>query len=219
MIRSRGYHDTRLPFDQRRESLWKTLSVAYFQRWIKLDDCVLELGAGYGHFINNIRCNRRIALDRWEGSAQYLAPEVISHIGEATDLSFLPAQSVDFVFASNLFEHLTKNDFAAILDQIHEKLKPGGTINILQPNYRFAYREYYDDYTHISVYSDKSIVDFLESRGFHVIECIPRFLPLTMKCRMPVWPLLVRLYLRLPFKPMGKQMLIRATVGNGSLSH
>jgi SAM-dependent methyltransferase len=207
----KGYHETRLPFEHRRELLWKTLCAAFFQHRINADDCVLELGTGYGHFINNIRCAQRIAIDSWDGSAKYLAPEVVCHIGNVTDLSFLPARSVDFVFASNLFEHLTKGEFASVLAQVREKLKPGGTINILQPNYRFAYREYFDDYTHVSVYSDKSIVDFVESNGFHVVECIPRFLPLTVKSRLPVRPFLIRLYLRLPFKPMGKQMLIRAT--------
>jgi hypothetical protein len=84
-------------------------------------------------------------------------------------------------------------------------------LNILQPNYRFAYREYFDDYTHIAVYSDRSLVDFLEAHGFQVLECHPRFLPLTIKSRFQVSPFLIRAYLRLPFKPMGKQMLIRAS--------
>jgi hypothetical protein len=86
-----------------------------------------------------------------------------------------------------------------------------GTLNILQPNYRFAYREYFDDYTHVTVYSDRSLVDFLGAHGFRVLECYPRFLPLTIKSRFPVSPFLIRTYLRLPFKPMGKQMLIRAS--------
>jgi SAM-dependent methyltransferase len=207
-----GYHETYFKPDPRRELIWKTLCVEYFQPLIKPDDCVLELGTGYGHFINNIICYQRIALDSWKGAARYLAPEVVYHIGNVTDLSFLANDSVDFIFASNLFEHLTHNDFTIALYQIQKKLKHGGTLNILQPNYRFAYRQYFDDYTHISVYSDRSLVQFIESRGFRVIECIPRFLPLTVKCRLPVWPLLIRLYLKLPFKPMGKQMLLRATI-------
>ena len=99
-----------------------------------------------------------------------------------------------------------------MLEQLREKLKPGGTLNLLQPNYRFAYREYFDDYTHVAVYSDQSLVDFVTSNGFRVTECRPRFLPLTVKSRMPVSPFLIRLYLLLPFKPLGKQMLVRAVV-------
>ena len=46
--------------------------------------------------------------------------------------------------------------------------------------------------------------------GFRVLECIPRFLPLTIKSRLPVWPMLIRTYLASPIKPMGKQMFVRA---------
>jgi len=39
---------------------------------------------------------------------------------------------------------------------------------------------------------------------------IPRFLPLTMKSRLPRWRWAVALYLRLPVRPMAKQMLLVA---------
>jgi SAM-dependent methyltransferase len=206
----KNYHETRLPYDYKREILWKTLCCCYFQPLIAPDACVLELGAGYGHFINNIQCAKRIAIDQWAGMKKHLAPDVVVRIGSVTDLSSLEDDSVDFVFASNLFEHMRQDEFAVVLQQLRRKLKPGGTLNILQPNYRFAYREYFDDYMHVSVYSDRSLSDFLVAQGFRVIDCQPRFLPLTVKSALPVWPILIQLYLALPFKPMGKQMLIRA---------
>jgi SAM-dependent methyltransferase len=205
-----GYHETRLSFDARREVLWETLCEAFFQHLVPPVACVLELGAGYGHFINHIRCQSRIAVDRWPGFVRYVNSDVIAHVGEVTDLSFIADSSVDFAFASNLVEHLTQGEFAMVLEQLQKKLKPGGTLNLLQPNYRFAYREYFDDYTHVAVYSDRSLVDYLESHGLRVIDCRPRFLPLTVKSRLPVWPFLIRLYLWLPYKPMAKQMLVRA---------
>ncbi len=207
---AKGYHDTRFIFDSRRDVLWATLCRFYFQRFVGKQDCVLELGAGYGHFINHIRCAKRIAVDAWQGMTEYLDPDVIAQIGNVTDLGMVPPSSVDFAFASNLFEHLTQMELASVLRQLRDKLKPGGTLNIVQPNYRFAYREYFDDYTHVTVYSDLSLCDFLEANGFRVFDCQPRFLPLTMKSRLPVSPFLIRLYLALPFKPLGKQMLIRA---------
>ena len=70
----------------------------------------------------------------------YLAPDVVAMIGSVTDLRSVEDGSVDFVFASNLFEHLRQDEFAVVLQQVRTKLKPGGTLNILQPNYRFAYR-------------------------------------------------------------------------------
>jgi SAM-dependent methyltransferase len=210
MDEMKNYHEVRLPYDPKREVLWKTLCRCHFQRLIAPDDCVLELGAGYGHFINNIRCKNRIAIDQWAGMKKHLVPGVVARIGSVTDLSSVGDNSVDFVFASNLFEHLKQDEFSLVLQQIRKKLKPGGTLNILQPNYRFAYREYFDDYTHVTVYSDRSLCDFLVAQGFRVIDCRPRFLPLTVKSVLPIWPILIQFYLALPFKPMGKQMLIRA---------
>jgi SAM-dependent methyltransferase len=208
----KGYHETRLPYDQRRDLVWKTLCEAYFQQLIPRDACVLELGAGYGHFINHIRCARRIAVDIWDGMPQHVAAGVETHVGSVTDLSFITDRSVDFVFASNLFEHLSQDEFSIVMEQVRDKLIPGGTFNILQPNYRFAYRDYFDDFSHVTIYSDRSLSDFMSTNGFKIIDCRPRFLPLTVKSTFPVSPFLIRLYLMLPFKPFGKQMLIRAIV-------
>jgi SAM-dependent methyltransferase len=206
----KNYHETRLAYDGRRHVLWKTLCEHYFQRFVKSDDCVLELGAGYGNFINHIRCRRRIAVDLWPGMLEHLQPGVEGHVGPVTDLGAIEDSSVDFVFASNLFEHLPQSEFAKTLACLRTKMKTGATLNILQPNYRFAYREYFDDYTHLSMYSDRSLPDFLEVNGFRVTEVHPRFLPLTIKSRLPVSSTLIQLYLASPWKPLGKQMLIRA---------
>ena len=85
-----------------------------------------------------------------------------------------------------------------------------GTLTILQPNYRYAYREYFDDYTHVAIYSHISLADLLTAHGWDVVEVRSRFLPLTVKSRMPVWAPLIGAYLAAPIKPLGKQMLIVA---------
>jgi SAM-dependent methyltransferase len=206
----RDYFQTRFTYDPRRDLLWQTLYKHYFYRLIGPDDCVFELGAGYGHFINCVKARRRIALDQLGGFATHLQPDVEAHVGDVMDLSFLHPGSVNFVFASNLFEHISQEAFASVLSQLKTALAEDGTLNLVQPNYYFAYREYFDDYTHRTIYSHTSICDFLEANGYSVIDCQPRFLPLTIKSRLPVSPLLIRLYLSLPWKPMGKQMLVRA---------
>jgi SAM-dependent methyltransferase len=208
---SANYHATRFTFDRRRDRLWKTLCDSFFSRLIRPEFCVLELGAGYGHFINHVRCARRLAVDQWQGFLPFLAPEVQGNVGSASDLGFVPDASVDFVFASNLFEHLTREELAATLEALKKKLRQGGTLNLLQPNYRYAFREYFDDYTHVSIFSDRSLCDLLTAHGFQVTAVKPRFLPLTIKSRFPVAPILIRLYLLLPVKPFAKQMFIRAT--------
>jgi SAM-dependent methyltransferase len=204
------YFRTRFSPDARRKSLWSTLYSHYFAKLISPNDCVLELGAGYGYFINQVQARRRIAVDIWQDFARHLSPGIEARTGSVVDLSFLRDSEVDFVFASNLFEHISQQDFAAVLKQLKRALTPKGTLNILQPNYYYAYREYFDDYTHQTVYTHVSICDFLQANGYEIVECKRRFLPLTIKSRLPVAPLLIRLYLGSPLKPLGKQMLVRA---------
>lgn len=212
-MNEKGYHETRFPFDQRREIVWRTLCSHFFNHLIDPEDHVLELGAGYGHFINNVRCKSKTAVDQWPGLLEHLHSDVKAHIGSVTDLSFLDDRSIDFVFASNLFEHLSQQDFAQCLKQVRTKLRPGGTLNILQPNYRLAYKEYFDDYTHVSVYSDLSLSDFISANGFTVTESMPGFLPFSIKSSSsPVRPWLIKLYLSSPWKPFAKQMFLRAKV-------
>ena len=205
-----GYHQTRFRPDANRETLWATLCAIFFQRLIEPEFHVLELGAGYANFINNIRCRSRTAVDIWPGLPDHVRNGVTAHVGPVTDLEFLADASVDFVFASNLFEHLTQAQFSEVLAQLEKKARNGATLNILQPNYRRAYKEYFDDYTHRTVYSDVSLCDFLEAHGWRVIECVPGFLPFSLKSGLPVRPWLIRLYLRLPWKPLAKQMFVRA---------
>jgi hypothetical protein len=97
-----------------------------------------------------------------------------------------------------------------LLAGVRKILSPRGTLNIIQPNYRYAYREYFDDYTHIAIYSHISLCDVLRVSGFDIVDVQPRFLPLSIKSRLPVRESLIRAYLASPIKPMGKQMLIRA---------
>ena len=153
---------------------------------------------------------RRIAIDVWKDFPDYLEPDIEAIVGNVTDLSKIEDRSVDYAFASNLFEHLTLKEFTEVLAALQSKLSADGTLTILQPNYYYAYREYFDDYTHVSVYSHVSLTDFLVANDFEIIEVRPRFLPLTVKSRLPVWPILIRMYLRSPLKPLGKQMLVTA---------
>ena len=86
----------------------------------------------------------RDAIDRISDIAQ----KVLPHVGSVTDLSWLPDASVDFAFASNVFEHIAKEDLTTLLEQLRRKLSPTGRLCLIQPNYRYCYKDYYDDYTH-----------------------------------------------------------------------
>ena len=205
-----GYHATRIPEDPRRRVLWRTLVDFTFQKEIPPDGVVLELGAGYGDFINAVKARRRMAVDLWDGMPKHLDTGVEGLISGITRIDGVEDNSVDYVFSSNCFEHVSRQDLVDCLASLRRKMKPGALLSIVQPNYRYCFREYFDDYTHVSIYSDRSLCDLLAANGFKIVRCVPRFLPLTLKQRLPVHPLLIRLYLMSPVKPMAKQMWITA---------
>src|SRR4051794_25491461 len=57
-----GYFETRLAQDANRAKVWKHLC-AYLGRWIRPDAEVLELGAGWCDFSNNVTAKRVVAMD------------------------------------------------------------------------------------------------------------------------------------------------------------
>ena len=66
----------------------------------------MDLGAVYCHFINSIRSRQKIAVDINEDVLRRRAtPDVRCIVADGVDLSEIPSNSVDTVFASNLFEH------------------------------------------------------------------------------------------------------------------
>jgi ubiquinone/menaquinone biosynthesis C-methylase UbiE len=206
-----AYHSTRFQSDPRRRVLWQTLVDCVFQKQIRPDAVVLELGAGYGEFINSVKARRRFAVDLWPGMLQHLEKGVEGIVTEITQLEAIPNSSVDYVFSSNCFEHVSQKDLVTCLAQLKSKMKPGAMLTIVQPNFKYCSREYFDDYTHVSIYTAQSLCDLLSANGFSITRCVPRFLPLTIKGKLPVNAWLIRLYLRSPLKPMAKQMLITAT--------
>ena len=209
---SAGYHDVHLREHPARQAVWQVLA-DHLSRWVPPDAHVLEIGAGHCHWINAVRAARRVAIDTWPDVVRFAAAGVETRVMDASrELRTLPAGSVDVVLASNVLEHFDPDTASSVIGDIHAVLKPGGRLLIVQPNFRYAYRSYFDDYTHRSVFTDVSLPNLLRSRGFGIDLVRPKFLPYSMRDvrgGVPAW--LVRAYLASPIKPRAGQMLIVAT--------
>lgn len=193
--------------------VWAVLCADFFQRYVRPDDHLLDLGAGFCEFINHIRCARKYAVDGNPQIAALAAADVEAHVGRADRLDWLAGQSVDVVFVSNFFEHLPDSAaLLAVLGEVRRVLRPSGRLLILQPNIRYAYREYWDFLDHHLALSHVSMVEALALADFRATEVRPRFLPFSTKSALPQWPILVKLYLRLPLaqRLLGKQMFVVA---------
>ncbi len=204
------YFAIRLPFNKRREIVWREI-IRYLTPYIPKDGAVAELGAGYCHLINNVKAKTRYALDIAPVIEEHAAEGVQTIVGSSEDLSRIPDHTLDVVFASNLFEHLTDDMYGRTLLAVKRALKPGGRLIILQPNFKYAYREYFDDYTHIRIFTHLGLSDSLTAAGFSVEKVWPRFVPYSVSAvPMPVPSWIIRLYLRSPWKPLARQMLLIA---------
>jgi len=197
------------PYLAGRRGVWREL-VRFISKNCGQVDTVLEIGPGYCDFINQFPASIKICFEQNESMAEYAATDVDFRCEDAVTLNGVPDDSIDLVFASNVLEHLNKDQLQTIMPRIGQILKQTGWLILIQPNYRLCQERYFDDETHQTIFSDNNIVAFLEQYNFTVTRLIPRFLPFSMKGRLPKWPLLVRLYLASPFKPMAGQMFVMA---------
>ena len=203
------YFNTRFVYNPQREAVWREIC-DYLSTYIPKSSKVLDIGAGYCSFINNVECAEKYALDVFEGFGEFAQDDVQTYVGSCTDLNMFEDNSLDVVFSSNLLEHLTREFIEETLQEVQRVLKPSGFYIIIQPNFRYCYRSYFDDYTHLQIFTDVGLTNWLESVGFTIEESIPALLPFSFKNSAPKWAWLVRLYLRLPYRPLAKQMLIVA---------
>ncbi len=209
-----GYFETRLAPNVHRSRIWEHIC-QYLQRWIPADASVLELGAGWCDFSNTVTARRVVAMDIDATVRGAARDGVQAVVGDCTDLSRFAAGEFDVVFASNLLEHLERPDAGRLLAEARRVLRPGGSLILLQPNFRLNPGRYFDDFTHVAIYTDRSLQDYLTSEGWRVTEARPRFLPLTMKTKASGLTFLVPWYLRSPVKPLAGQMLVVATPAGG----
>lgn len=214
MHRDRAIYKTRFGEQERisRIELWRVLCRHWFPKFIAGDAAVLDLGAGYCEFINNIACGERIAIDHNADSALHAAPGVRFIEAELREgLRQLADGSVDCVVASNVFEHLeTHGILFDCLRESRRVLKPGGQLIVMQPNFSVVREHFYDFCDHILPLTASGMVEAMETTGYQIEYVRKRFLPYTTKSRYPRWTWAVWLYLKLPFfqQFMGGQFFI-----------
>lgn len=200
--------------DDYRKNVWLILVKLLFQRYIDHDAHVLDLGCGWGEFINQINASHKYAMDINPDSPNFLDSD-IKHIQHDCSKPWpLPEDSLDVIFTSNFLEHLNnKEEVSDALKQAYGALKKDGLIICMGPNIRFTSDVYWDFWDHHVAISDRSLSELLQLIGFQNEKVISKFLPYTMSGDDPPPPLwMLKLYLKIPmiWKIFGKQFLIMA---------
>ena len=208
---SRAYHDVHLPEHPARQGVWQAIA-GHLSPLIPPSAAVVEIGAGRCHWINAVQAASRVAVDHWDELPRHAGSGVDTRILDiAAGLRTLGEGRFDVALASNVLEHFDPDTAAAVAADVRAILRPRGLFIVIQPNFRSAFRSYFDDYTHRSVFTDVSLPTMLRTQGFAIVRVQPKFLPYSMRSvrsSVPGW--LVRAYLSSPVKPGAGQMLVVA---------
>lgn len=194
-----------------RNDVWKILCDQYFKEFVHPDAHILDLGTGYGEFINNIKAAKKYAMDMNSDAGSRLTGDTYFLHQDCSEEWQIPSDSLDVVFSSNFLEHLPNKDrVERTLSEAYRCLKNDGLIICLGPNIKYIPGEYWDFWDHFVPITDRSLSELLKMTGFSIQLNIPRFLPYSMSTGRTPPLYLLKLYLKFStFWPFfGKQFLV-----------
>ena len=193
-----------------RAGVWREIADAV-HGWMGRPQCVLDVAAGSGEFINAITAREKWAVDVVDFLDDRQDTRKI--IGDIREVD-LPEAHFDGVFVSNFLEHLVDaEEVGAVLQRLRRSMAPGGSIAVLGPNFRHCPKAYFDCADHRVVLTHLSVEEHLYAAGYSIDRVVAQFLPFSFRGLLPTDPRLVRAYLRIPaaWRVLGKQYLVMAT--------
>lgn len=193
-----------------RDAAWRVIAEDIYQR-LGNPAVVLDIAAGRGEFLRFCAAHEKWAIDlachTWiEANGVKLVQ------GNALEVD-LATGYFDAVFICNFLEHLNDpEEILRLLKRVHGSLKKEGVIGILGPNFKYAFREYYDFSDHKCPLTEQSVDELLHLAGFRSETLFPKYLPFSFQSHLPTWPWLIKAYIRLPllWRLFGKQFLVVA---------
>lgn len=157
---------------------------------------VLDIGCGQGELV------RLILDDGYDASGVDVSPEqvALAHeagvsaviLGDFIDVLGAEDGSLDAVVATDLLEHLTKDEVLRVFDAVRGALQPGGVFIARTPNAisPFSGNLQYGDFTHESVFTPRSVAQIANATGYGNVDvrpCPPVVHGVQSRLRAVVW--------------------------------
>jgi SAM-dependent methyltransferase len=193
-----------------RNKVWNVVS-GYITSLAGQPERVLDPACGLGEFINFCPANEKWAADMgMDGSS--LDRSIKFSSGSFLEVD-LPDEYFDLIYLSNVLEHLPSqlavNEF---LIHARKKLRRGGVVIVMGPNFKYCSDEYFDCADHTTILTHIAVEEHLVAAGLLPTLTVARFLPYSFRSRLPSFEITTRLYLKIPFswRLLGKQFLLVA---------
>jgi SAM-dependent methyltransferase len=192
-----------------RLAVWAEIG-PFIHRYLGRPERVLDPAAGRCEFLNTVPAAERWGVDLVDYAESWAKPEVKMVVGDVLEVD-LPSDYFDAIWVSNFLEHLaTQEQVSVFLERMLGRLKPGGKIAIMGPNFRYCMKEYFDMADHNVILTHMGVQEHLYAAGFDIASSEAQFLPYSFRGRLPPSPALTRRYLNTPlaWKLLGKQFLV-----------
>lgn len=197
--------------EEYRNAVWRILCSDFFSKYVAPNARVLDLGAGWGEFINNITAADKLAMDLNPDTGERISEWVTFLHQDCSRKWEIESETLDVIFTSNFLEHLPdKSSLERTISEARRCLKPNGLLICVGPNIKYVPGAYWDFWDHYVPLTEMSLSELIKMSGFSIELCIGRFLPYSMSAGRTPPLLLVKLYLKMPFVwPLfGKQFLV-----------
>jgi SAM-dependent methyltransferase len=161
------YESNKKPFTAYPEKLIKFLKKKYS---LEKTSKILEMGCGRGEFLNEFT---KLGMDGFGIDLSNFAKDYCDNAEiKVVDISKNPVpypdNSFDIVFSKSFIEHFYYPE--EIFKEAYRVLKPSGILINLTPEWNYIYKSFYDDYTHRTPFTKKSLEDIHHITGFKNVE-------------------------------------------------
>ena len=161
------YSANKKPFSSYPEKLINHLTKKYN---LKKDSKILELGCGRGEFLNEFTKlgMSGYGIDLSNYADNFCKNAEIKVVDVTKEDVPYPDNSFDVVFSKSFIEHFYYPE--EIFKEAYRVLKPSGILINLTPEWNYIYKSFYDDYTHRTPFTKKSLEDIYLVSGFKNVK-------------------------------------------------
>lgn len=161
------YSASKKPFSSYPEKLIKYLTIKYN---LKKDSKILEMGCGRGEFLNEFTKlgMSGFGIDLSNYADKFCENAEIKVADMTKENIPYPDNYFDIVFSKSFIEHFYHPE--EVFKEAYRVLKPSGILINLTPEWKYIYKSFYDDYTHRTPFTKKSLEDIHAVTGFKDVK-------------------------------------------------